>query len=119
MNIEIMASGPVLIKIEYVGIVSANVKMIVDTSWFGTRAIDKAAQKLNKFLSLFRPGMKSGCESASGGHVCFLKSVDHAPYSRAISILDKRYKTNYAARLVSCAGIESFRAGCLRGISSD
>src|SRR5271166_1000518 len=98
-------------KIKYVGIVGADVKMIVDTSGFGARSINKAAQKLKKFFSLFRPGVKCGCESASGGHVYLLISVDHAIYIRAISILHKRFKANYAIRLVIIPEIQVLDRG--------
>jgi hypothetical protein len=67
VNIQVLASGPILIKIKYVGIVSANVKMIVDTSRFGR---ERSTKLLKRSTSSFRFSGFFFRSQRPGGRTC-------------------------------------------------
>ena len=68
MKIEILPCSPILVEIEYVWIIIANVEMIVDATGLDSRSINETAQQFKKFCTFFRPSVKSSCESTTWFH---------------------------------------------------
>jgi hypothetical protein len=77
MNLEIFAGSPILIEVKYVGIIVADVKMIVDAAGLGPRPTDETAQKFDKFCALFGSGVQSSCEGATWFHIVFWLAFHH------------------------------------------
>jgi hypothetical protein len=78
MNLEILAGSPILIEVKYVGIIIADVKMIVDAAGLRPRPTDKTAQKFDKFCALFRSSVQRSCEGATWFHDVFWLAFHHA-----------------------------------------
>jgi hypothetical protein len=94
MNIEVATVPPILVKIEYVGVIISNVKMIVDAARFGSRSINETAQQFKKLCAFFRSSVKGSCEGATWFHIFFLLTFDHASDVRAIWIFSNQCESN-------------------------
>jgi hypothetical protein len=90
MNVEIPAGSPILIEVKYIGIILANVKMIVDAAGLGPRSTDKTAQKFNKFGTLFWSGVQSSCEGATWFHNFLGLPFHHAANVHAMWFFNAR-----------------------------
>jgi hypothetical protein len=77
MNVEILALPPIFVEEKYVGIIVADVKMIVNAAGLGPRPINETAQKFKKFCTFFWSGVQSSCEGATWFHIFFRVSFDH------------------------------------------
>lgn len=99
MNLEILAGSPILIEVKYVGIILADVKMIVDAAGLGPRPTDKTAQKFDKFCALFGPGVQSSCEGATWFHILFRLPFHHATNIDAMWIFDLECESGFLAAI--------------------
>jgi len=105
MNIQILTVSPILVKIKYVGITLADVKMIVDAAGLGSRSVDETAQEFKKFGAFFWASVKSSCEGATWFHIFFLLPFDHARYVDAIWISSNKCISNSIPGLVEVSPI--------------
>src|SRR5579863_3925383 len=74
MHVERCPVGPVLVKVEDVRVLAADVEMIFDAAGLRARSRDKAFEQFDELGSLLRPCVQCGGEGASGrsGHWPFL-----------------------------------------------
>lgn len=93
VNVEILAVLPILVKEKYVGIVIADVKMIVDAASLGPGPINETAQKFKKFCTFFWPGVQSSREGATWFHVFLRFPFDHADNVHAIWFFGIAYES--------------------------
>ena len=83
MHVQILALSPILVEVKYVGVIVADVKMIVDAASLGPRPINETAQKFKKFCTFFWSGVQSSCEGATWFHI-FRLPFHHAANVQAI-----------------------------------
>jgi hypothetical protein len=119
MNIEILASSPILVEEKYIGIIVADVKMIVDAAGFGPRPINKAAQKFKELCTFFWSGVQSSCEGATWFHIFLRLLFDHAESVHAIWFFRLECDSGVNAALVEAPRFGIGERQLLEGIFSE
>jgi hypothetical protein len=115
MNVEILASAPIFIKIKYIWIVIADVEMVLDAAGFGSRSIDKAAQKFDKFCPFLWASVQSSCEGATWFHNFLGLAFHHAASVQAIWFFDLKRASGLDARLFEPRQSVETRVQSLKG----
>jgi len=100
MHVEILALSPILVEVKYVGVIVADVKMIVDAASLGPRPINETAQKFKKFCTFFWSGVQSSCEGATWFHIFLWLSFDHGGNVHAICFFRKQLESSIDPSLV-------------------
>jgi len=115
MNVEILSLPPILVEEKYVGIIVADVKMIVDAASLGPRPINETAQKFKKFCTPFWSCMQSSCEGATWFHIFFRVSFDHGGNVHAICFFRMQLKSGVELGLVGVPRFERGKDAALEG----
>jgi hypothetical protein len=116
MNVEILPGSPILVEIEYVGIIIANVKMIVDAAGLGSRAINETAQQFKKFCTFSRSSVQRSCEGATWFHNFWVLTFDHGRDVHAIWIFNNQCESTSVPELVN---VSEFAKRCSKRINRE
>ena len=124
MNLQILAGSPILIEVKDVGIIVADVKMIVDAAGLGPRPTDKTAQKFDKFCALFRSSVQSSCEGATWFHNFFKLAFQQAVDVQAIRFFRQEQEPAFDVPFPGQTEFRSFhqtlaQSRTLQGISGE
>lgn len=113
MYVKILALSPVLVEEKYVGIIVADVKMIVDAASLGPRPINETAQKFKKFCTFFWSGVQSSCEGATWFHIFIRLTFDHVGNVHAICFFRMQLKSGLEPGLVGVSRFERSKSAAL------